>query len=67
VSGGPATPPRLQAYDLPTGMNVNLERRPKCRWTRLLLGLSGCPKRSRVGSLVLERRRATSGRSSRVE
>jgi len=64
VSGAPATPPRLFGFDLPSGMNVNLEPRPKCRWSRLLdRGLNGCPKPSRVGAgtAVLDGRPAGRG------
>jgi hypothetical protein len=64
VSGAPATPPRLFGFDLPRGMNVTLEPRPKCRWTRLLQrGLTGCSKRSQVGAgtAVLDGRPAGRG------
>jgi hypothetical protein len=50
--------------DLPTGMNVNLEPRPKCRLSALVLhGVNGCSRQSRIGAgtAVLDGRAAGRG------
>jgi hypothetical protein len=51
VSGGPATPVRTGMFRLPVGMKINLEPKPSCRYSALVLhGVKGCSKRSQVGS-----------------
>jgi hypothetical protein len=64
VSGGPASALRTATFDLPAGMNVNLEPRTACRVSALVLhGARGCPARSQVGSgtAVLDARPAGRG------
>jgi hypothetical protein len=51
VSGAPTTPVRTAVFGFPTGMDVNLEPKPTCRYSDLRLrGVKGCTKRAQVGS-----------------
>jgi hypothetical protein len=64
ASGGPATRLRTGALHLPSGMDVNLEPKPTCRLSALLLhGVRGCATRAQVGAgtAVLDGRPAGRG------
>jgi hypothetical protein len=51
VSGAPTTQYRTAGFQLPSGMDVNLEPKPTCRYSALLShGVRGCPERTQVGS-----------------
>jgi hypothetical protein len=64
VSSAPTTVRTAPVFDLPDGMNVNLDPTPACRWSAVLdRGVNGCGRRSRVGSgtAVLDGRPAGRG------
>jgi hypothetical protein len=50
-SSVPATAATVPLFDLPDGMDVNLDPHPACRWSAVLVrGASGCVRRSQVGT-----------------